>query len=134
MAQIGNLGKLIVFEVSSDKVLTFNDMQQSVKGRWTQHTVIGKKPVSEFLGADLRTLSFKVRLDANHGVKPRKTLKKIEKAVEKGTPYIFVLNGAKVGKNEWVISSASETWDKILSHGELVSCSITLSLTEYVGG
>lgn len=134
MAQIGNLGKLIVFEVSSDKVLTFSKLQQEVKGRWTQHSSIKKKPVQEFLGPDLRTISLQIRLSAMLGVKPRATLKKIENAVEKGKAYTFVLNGEKIGKYQWVITSMSESWDVVMVKGELLSCSLSLQLAEYTGG
>lgn len=132
MAQIGNLGKLIVFEVSSDKVLTFGKMTQSVKGRWTTHSIIGNKPVSEFLGAGQRTLTFPIFLTVNHGVRPRKTIEKIEKAIESGTPYSFVIGGKKIGSNQWVITDMSETWDEIIKDGRLVSAHLTLNLAEYV--
>ena len=132
MAQIGNLGKLIVFEVSSDKVLTFNRMTQSVKGRWTTHAIIGNKPKSEFLGSDQRGITLPIFLSVNHGVKPRDTMEKIEKAVEEGTPYSLVIGGKKVGNNQWVISSMSETWNDIIKDGKLVQANITLTLTEYV--
>ena len=132
MAQIGNLGKLIVFEVSSKKVLTFGKMTQSVKGRWTTHAIIGNKPVSEFLGAGQRTISLPIFLTVNHGVRPRKTIEQIEKAIESGTPYSFVIGGKKVGSNQWVISDMSETWDEIIQDGRLVSAHLTLNLAEYV--
>lgn len=132
MATIGNLGKLIVFEVSSKKVLTFNDMTKTVKGRWATHTAIGKKPVSEFLGADQGTLSLSIFLSATHGVKPRDTINNIEKAVENGTPYLFVVGGRQVGSNKWVITDMSETWDEIIMDGRLVSANITINLAEYV--
>ena len=132
MAQIGNLGKLIVFEVSGDKVLTFKKMTQTVKGRWTTHAVIGNKPVSEFLGAGQRIISLPIFLSVNHGVRPRSTIEKIEKAIEKGTPYSFVIGGNKVGSNQWVITEMSETWDEIIKDGRLASANLTLTLAEYV--
>ena len=132
MAQIGNLGKLIVFEVSSDKVLTFGKMTQSVSGRWTTHAVIQNKPKSEFLGAGQRTISLPIFLTANHGVRPRSTMEKIEEAVEKGTPLTFVIGGRKVGAHKWVITNMSETWGDIIKDGRLVSANLTLSLSEYV--
>ena len=132
MAQIGNLGKLIVFEVSSDKVLTFGKMTQSVKGRWTTHEPIGNKPKPEFLGAGQRTVSLPVFLSVNHGVRPRKTIEKIENAIETGTPLTFVIGGKKVGSNQWIISDMSETWDEIIQDGRLVSAHLTLNLAEYV--
>ncbi len=132
MAQIGNLGSLIVFEVSGDKVLTFNGMSQTVKGRWTTHAVIGNKPRSEFLGADQRSLSLNILLTVNHGVKPRTIIEKIEQAVETGTPYTFVVGGRKVGANQWVITSMSETWGEIILDGRLVQANLALTLTEYL--
>ena len=51
MAQIGNFGKLIVFETSDSKVLNFNNFQKTVSANWGKHERIGKKPRSEFLNA-----------------------------------------------------------------------------------
>lgn len=132
MAQIGNLGKLITFEVSSRKVLTFGKMTQSVKGRWTTHEIIGNKPVPEFLGPGQRTIALPVFLTVNHGVRPRNTIEIIEKAIENGTPFSFVIGGRKVGSNQWVITDMSETWDEIIKDGKLVSAHLTLNLSEYV--
>lgn len=132
MAEIGNLGSLITFSVSSSKVLTFNKMTQTIKGRWATHSVVSAKPKTEFLGADLRGLNLSIKLDATHGVKPRNTLKEIEKAVENGTAMPLVIGGKKVGDYKWVITQASETWDTIFSKGELIQASVSLTLQEYV--
>lgn len=132
MAKIGNLGKLIVFEVSDDKVLTFQNMSQSVKGRWATHEVISGKPKSEFLGAGLRSVSLSVFLSATHGAKPRKTIEKIERAVEQGTPYPLVIGGKRIGSNQWVITDMSETWETVIQGGKLMEASISITLSEYV--
>ena len=132
MAEIGNLGELITFQVSSKKVLTFHDMQRSVRGRWASHEIIGKKARSEFLGPDLQQVTLPIFLSAMHRVKPRKTLERIRKAIEKGTPFTFVIGGKKVGKHQWVIDNASETWNEIIEDGRLVAANVTLTLREYV--
>lgn len=132
MAHIGNLGKLIVFEVSSDKVLTFRNMTKKVSGRWTTHNIIGNKPKSEFLGAGQGNINLTIFLSVNHGVKPRSTIEKIEKAVENGTPFSFVIGGKKVGSNQWVITDMSEEWNTIIQDGVLVSANLTITLNEYV--
>lgn len=131
MAKIGNLGKLITFQVSSKKVLTFNDMEREVSGRWVVHDVIKGKPKSEFLGADLQEVSLSVLLLSTMGVKPRKTLESIKKATERGERFTFVIGGKPVSKNKWVITRTSETWDVIFSKGELVQARIELNLREY---
>lgn len=129
---VGNLGKLITFQTSDQKILTFSNMQQSVSGRWATHERIMGKPLSEFNGADLRSITFSIKLDAALGVKPRKTLEKIEKAVENGYVYPFVIGGKKVGKNKWKITKISEKWDVIYNAGELVKASLDISLEEYL--
>lgn len=132
MAQIGNLGKLIVFEVSSYKILTFRNMTQTVKGRWATHAIIGSKPKSEFLGPELRGVTLTVFLSVNHGIRPRSTIEKIENAIESGTPFSFVIGGKQIGSNQWVITDMSETWSEIIKDGRLVSANLTLTLAEYV--
>ncbi len=131
MGKIGNLGSLIVFEVSTNKVLTFDKMTQSIKGRWSFQNPIGGKPYSEFLGPGQRTVSVSVMLSAAHGVRPRKTMERLERAVESGTPYLLVIGGKRVGSGRWVITDMSEAWDTVLDGGVLVAASLTLNLTEY---
>lgn len=132
MAEIGNLGKLITFEVSSKKVLTFNQMQHNVSGRWAQHDIISGKPVSEFLGPGQQKVTLPIYLTVMHGVKPRKIIEKLEQAAEKGTPYTFVIGGKKIGSNKWVVESISETWGEIIDDGKLLAANLTLTLSEYV--
>ena len=81
MGKIGNFGKLIVFETSDAKILNFNNFQKTVSGNWGTHDRIGKKPQSEFLGAGLSGVTFDIALNAQHGVRPRNTIKAIENAV-----------------------------------------------------
>lgn len=131
MGKIGNLGKLIVFEVSANRVLTFDGLTQSVKGRWTVQNPILGKPYPEFLGPGQRTISLSIYLSAMHGVKPRKTMERIEKAIEQGTPYKLVIGGKKVGSNKWVITDMSESWGEIIRGGKLAAASLTLNLAEY---
>lgn len=130
--KIGNLGKLITFSVSSKKILTFESMNKTVKGRWAKHSLIQKKPRPEFLGADSQQATLEILLDATLGVNPREMLEKIEKAVEKGTPLTFVIGGKKIGNNQWVIESVSETWDRVMLDGILVKAKTSLTLSEYL--
>ena len=83
MALVGNLGNFITFEVSSNKVLTFSGMSRKVTGRWAEHQVIGGKAEAEFLGADLQEVSMSIFLSTMHGVRPRKTLERIHKALKR---------------------------------------------------
>lgn len=132
MAQIGSFGKLIVFETSDSRVLNFKDFQKTVSANWGKHERIGKKPLSEFLNPQLQGITFTVTLNAQHGVRPRKTLENIENAIESGRVESLVVGAGKVGKNKWKITQMSETWDTILSHGELMKATLNLTLEEYL--
>lgn len=132
MAQIGSFGKLIVFETSDSRVLNFKDFQKTVSANWGKHERIGKKPLSEFLNPQLQGITFTVTLNAQHGVRPRKTLENIENAIESGRVESLVVGAGKVGKNRWKITQMSETWDTILSHGELMKATLNLTLEEYL--
>lgn len=131
MGKIGNLGKLIIFEVNGEKVLTFDKMTQTIKGRWAIQEPILGKPYTEFLGPGQRTISLPIYLSAMHGVGPRKTMERIEKAVESGTPYPLIIGNRKVGFYQWVITEMSETWGQVIQGGNLVSANLTLRLGEY---
>lgn len=131
MATIGKFGSTIKFSVSSDKVLTFNNLKRTASGRWTKHNIIGAKPKSEFQGAEAEGVTIDVNLSAEHGVKPRTTLDRIIKATEKGTIGYLIVGGKKVCKKKVYIQSYSDTWNVVMNKGELVSASLSLTFSEY---
>lgn len=132
MGKIGNFGKTIIFSVSDKKALNFDKLTQSVSGKWASHERILRKAKSEFLGAELRTISMNITLDATLGIAPRKTMEKIEKAVETGLIDKLVIGGKAVGKYKWRITKMSESWDIIMSKGELLKVSLSLTFEEYL--
>lgn len=132
MGQIGNFGKLIIFETSDAKVLNFNSFQKTVSASWGSHERIRKKPQSEFLGPNLSTITFKIVLSAQHGVRPRETIERIERAVETGRVETLVIGSKKVGDAQWKITQMSEEWKTIYSGGELSRAELSLTLEEYL--
>ena len=95
---IGTLGRKIIFEVSDNRVLTFESMSREVSGRWTEHEVLGVKPKAEFLGPGLQTISLTIHLSAALGVKPRRILDMEERMVERGSAEYLVIGGRLVGR------------------------------------
>lgn len=132
MAQIGNLGKKIVFRVSDSYVLTLQNFTQRISGKWSKHDIMLGKPKYEFNGADLRRISFKVVLDVMLGIRPRDVMKTMENMVERGTAETLVIGGHQVGKNKWIMTELSEDWDVVYNGGELARATCTVTLEEYV--
>lgn len=133
-SQLANFGTLIVFSVSANKILTFNNMKREQAGRWQTHPILSKAPKSEFLGPDLAQVTMEVKLSAEHGVKPLSTLQAIEAAVRTGQVENLVIGGKIYGpdSHKWYIESVSETWDEVFNMGELVRATMQLTFREYV--
>ena len=129
---IGHIGKTVVFETSDTRILNFKKMQRTVKGRWASHSRVGKKPKKQFLGPDADQLTFTITLNAEHGVKPRKTVENIEKLIRTGKPQTVVIGSKKVGSNKYAITEISESWDTILNRGEVVKITCDITLEEYL--
>ena len=129
----GNFAKLISFETSDKKILTFREFKREGEARWHKHDRANKRPMPEFIGPGLDTISFEIHLDARHGVKPRKTMTNIRKHRNAGTPEYLVIKGANVCANKLVITKTSETWDEVWNKGELVRATMEITLMEYPG-
>lgn len=129
---IGHIGKTVVFETSDRKILNFKKMQRTVKGRWASHSRVGKKPKKQFLGPDADQLTFSITLNAEHGVRPRKTIENIEKLIRTGKPQTVVIGSKKVGSNKYAITEISESWETILNKGEVVKITCDITLEEYL--
>lgn len=129
---VGSWGNILIFEVSDDKILTFNKLTRSVGSEWAKHSRIGLKDKSEFVRPTVQKLTFTISLNAMLGVRPRAMLEAIEKAIETGQVNTFVVGGKKIGKNRWKIKSVSEAWDTFLNKGELVKAKVNVTMEEYL--
>lgn len=131
-SQVGSFGKNLIFSVSSYKVLTFDNFQHKLSGRWNEHNVIGDKPRAEFLGPGLRTISLTIVLDSNMGVKPWAMLEKISYMITKGTVEKLVIGKKSMGKHRYRITEMSDTWDTIYANGSLAKATVKLTFEEYI--
>lgn len=131
MATVGSWGSAIVFSTSDYRILTFKDFSRTVSGEWATHGRIGGKDRVEFVKPGLQKISFKIELNAMHGVHPRTVLDRLANAVEQGEVNPMVIGGKRVGKNRWRITGTSEAWETVYYRGELVKASVTVTMEEY---
>lgn len=127
---IGNFGD-IVFETSDKRICNFNNLKRNISASYSDHRRYKKKPQREFNGPENQTVSFTMKIVAGHGVKPWSMLHKIVKICQEGTVCSFVLGGHKVGGGKWTIDEVGAAYNEVWSRGELVSCTIDVSATEY---
>lgn len=122
----------IIFETSDQRILTFTDFKHDSAARWEKHSVIGKKPVSEFIGPDLDTITFTINLNGNYGVKPRDEMEKWLSLVNTGSVDVLVIGTKAIGQDKWSVKSVSEAWGVVFNKGELFSGKIDVTLEEYI--
>lgn len=119
----------VVFKVSTDEVQTFRGLTRTTRSRYANHEVIGTKPVKEYLGPGLSTMSFAMELRADLGVNPMEMIRRLDTAMASGASFPFILGGKNLG--EYSILTKGEEYGIILQNGAVVSCTIDLELEEY---
>lgn len=126
---IGTLGD-VAFTVSASKVLTFQQLQRSGSARYQKHDVISTKPVLEFVGDDLDTITLPIRLDAALGVNPLKEITRLRDYKTNGVRLTLVIGGNVFG--DFVIDSISDNWERVDNRGTLLLATVNVSLQESV--
>lgn len=128
---IGQLGD-ISFSVSSERVMTFDDLTRQGSARFASHSRQGGKELSEFLGPSLSAISMKIRLSAAAGVNPKEELTRLREIMNTGEAVLFVLDGEPQGDAYWNITALSEAHKIIDNEGRTISAEVSVSLKEYL--
>ena len=127
---IGYMGD-IVFVVSPDYMITPMDYERESAGRWTEHDLLMRKPVSQFGGPGLEKLSFRIILDAAHGIDVAEQLKKLRVLRDTGAVFPLIIGGKPVTQSYWRLDSIKEAGHDWTADGRLIQCTPALTLTEY---
>lgn len=128
---IGYMGD-IVFISSADYFLTPSNYNRESSGRWVEHELLMRKPVSQFGGPGLEKLSFDILLDAGHGISPDEQLKKLRKMRDTGAVFPLVIGGKPVSQSSWRLDSLKESDHFFTANGQLQQCKVAVQLTEYM--
>ncbi|TYA10935.1 phage tail protein [Paenibacillus faecis] len=131
MNKIGSLGP-VVFVVGPEAIRTFAELSRSSAGRWANHEVLGKKPISQFIGPGLDTVSFTMRFDVRYRINPRKELSKLVELERAGKAMPLIVGGQGLGVNKWKITSLEQSWEEIDGKGNLLKATATITLEEYL--
>ncbi len=85
-----------VFEVTRDRVRTWQEMKRSGEARWVEHEVLGTRPRPEFIGPGLDTLTLSVKLDVRYGVNPTEELKALREKRDTGVVDSLIIGGETI--------------------------------------
>ena len=126
---IGMFG-VLPFYCSRDTVLTFRNLSRSGKMRFAKHDVIGRKPVLEKVGEDLRTVSFSMQLDSAlmKNVPVAAAILMYTKLMEQCEAHTLIIGGEIMGN--YVIESIEENRKFFTGAGICIGAELNFSLIE----
>ena len=127
---VGSLGP-VVFSVSDAFVRTISGYSRKTSVRIESHDIIGQKPLSEWVGLSCDSISFTVKLSAFRGVNPKEEAERLRRMAERGEAVTFVMGGAPVTQNKWLIESVDEDANYYDRMGNIISSDVKLSIREY---
>ncbi len=126
---IGSFGKLLVFEVSMNKVLTPRGVKREMSAAYEEHKVLIHKPRLEYLAPELNTFSFSVLLSSSMGVDPADTMLTVQALILGGLVEKLILGGMNYGRH--VLVKATEEWTKAGPKGNPISIQAGLEFKQY---
>lgn len=127
---VGILGQL-PFVCSRDFVLTFKNLSRETSVRWAKHDVIGKKPVLEFVGEELKKVRMTIRFDSSLGISPTVGLDRLQSMMDNKQYKTLIIGGEYLGR--YLIESISETRKFHDGAGVCIVAEASISLIEYNG-
>ncbi len=122
----------LVFEVSGEKVLTFDEFKHDVKSRYARHELINQPPVLEWLGSDTQKITLTVTLTTALNVNPADEIETVKQLCLDGVADWLIIGNEVVGATMWVITDASTkatAWD---GEGNIIVASMDLTFESYV--
>jgi len=125
---LGSIGS-VVFQVSQFSVRTWETIDRKTEANFSDHAVIGQKPVSEYIGATLDTLEFTITLNGSLGIDPLTEAENLRAMILAGEPQQVVLAGKNLGP--FTIRSMEEEW-RYTRNGRPLIIEVTLKITEYI--
>lgn len=126
--RVGSLGDM-VFETSTDRVLTPSSFSTGSSARYEDHPVQGGLPRSEFLAPELSSFDLSIRLRADMGVSPLAVAEQLVASCRAGDVLRLVIAGQNLG--QVTIRSVDQDW-RHLSRAGVHSLDVKLQLKEYV--
>lgn len=130
MATIGAFAG-VTFSVSDKTVKTFNNMKWQISGKYAEHDRHLKRDLLEFLGPELETISFEMRLSVFLGVTPLTEIIKLRSIVQTGKTNRLVIGGKVYGSYKWAMTEMSVNLERFDNKGNLLVAVVDVTMKEY---
>lgn len=125
---VGDTGRDVAFEVSSEVVKTFHNMKLTQSVAYTLHKIHGHKAIPEMTGLEADTITFDIILSAYLGVNPQAEIDKLHRFMNDGTICNLVIGENLFGT--WAIKSMPLNIEYFYKEGDITHAKATISLVE----
>ena len=134
LGAIGSRGvdDVILFEVSSERVLTFRNMVRRNSVRFATNDTLLRKPISQYVGPSLDKINLTIVLDAQYGVDPQAEYNKLIRIQRDGTTVSIIIGTTAFGTYRWRIADLSIPKEQIDNTGFIRRSEVTIGFEEYV--
>lgn len=122
------------FNVSSNKILTFNNLSYGESLTVEQQEVIGQKPSTYIKGFSLMTIPLTVELKSTLGVDVQAEIDDWLNMLRAKTKNYFFLGNKPVSRNKFLLTRVDIDGKAILNNGKVQSATLSIELQEYVRG
>ena len=130
--QVGMLGD-IIFEVSSETIRTISNATWGGSAQIATHNRHLTNALTEFVGLDPDNFSFDIVLSVFNGLQDvQESINLIWKYEREGTAVPLTLGEKGYGKYRWNILSHSTKMKHYDRAGNLIDCTVTVQLQEYL--
>ena len=130
---VGSFGDLL-FEVSTERVFTFDNFTHKVAARYAKHELINSPVVLEYLGEDTQKITLSIILTATLGVAPGYEIKRIQELVLNGDAEWLIIGNEVVGNSRFVINEASTRAISYDGEGHVLVAQLDLTFESYISG
>jgi len=126
------LDDVIMFEVSPEKILTFDNFVRRNSVRFAEHNTLQRKPVTQYVGPALDIIDLKIILKAQWGVNPQNEFNKLIRLQRDGATLSIVVGKSAFGMYRWTITNLGIPHNKIDNKGIIMSSTVNVSFKEYI--
>lgn len=128
---VGCLGD-IVFEVSDETIRTVKNFTWSGSAKYAVHARHNNNALTEYTGRDADKITFDIYLDVFFGMEIQDELTRIWDYERNGEALSLVLGDKAYGKYRWNIISHSTKAENFDGRGNILNCTVSLTLQEYL--
>ena len=122
------------FNVSSNKILTFDRLSYGESLAVEQQEVTGDKPSTYIKGLSLMTIPLTVELKSSLGVDVQAEIDDWLNMLRAQTKNYFFVGNKPVSRNKFLLTRVDVDGKTILNNGKAQSATLSIELQEYVRG